>query len=65
MLSLHTQYMINDKGEKHSVVLPMSEWEKVLQALEDYGDIVAYDKAKAKKSDPLDWKIVKKNLTSK
>jgi hypothetical protein len=65
MLSTHTQYVVNEKSEKSSVLLPFSEWEKILLVLEEYDDILAYDKAKVKKSDPLDWETVKKSLASK
>jgi hypothetical protein len=65
MLSLHKQYMVNEKGEKSAVVLPFAEWEKILHLLEEYDDICAYDKAKAQKSDPVDWTDVKNAIIGK
>ncbi len=34
-LNLHTQYITNEKGEKTAVILPISEFEELLEELED------------------------------
>lgn len=61
MLALHEQYLINDKGQRKAVVVPFNEWEKICEILEEYEDIYAYDKAKAKKSHPIALqKVIKK-----
>jgi len=59
MLPLHEKYVVNEKGKKTAIVLPFSEWKKVLEMLEEYEDICAYDKAKA--SNPVSFnKAIKK-----
>lgn len=55
MLALHEQYLVNEKGQKKAIVLPYSEWKKIQDILEEYDDICAYDKAKARKSDPVNF----------
>ena len=42
----NTQYIINNKGENISVILPIKNYERILEKLEDLEDILLYDKAK-------------------
>lgn len=46
MIDLHPEYIIDDRQHKKAVVLPYSEWEKVLEEMEELEDIRAYDAAK-------------------
>jgi len=50
---LSTNYITDDKGKKISVVLPIKQYEHLLEELEELEDIRAYDKAKAKKEKPI------------
>ncbi|MGB3586662.1 MAG: hypothetical protein WBA23_08990 [Tunicatimonas sp.] len=43
---LHHQYITDSKGERISVIVPVKEFEDILQKLEDLEDIYLYDKAK-------------------
>lgn len=47
MLALHEQYVVGPSGEKKSVILGYAEWLKVLDVLEEYEDVLAYDRAKS------------------
>lgn len=47
MKTLHPQYITDNKGKKISVILPLEEYTKILEELEDLEDIRLYDKAKA------------------
>ncbi len=53
MIELHEQYITDEKGIKKAVVIPVSEWQKIVDELEELEDIRAYDEAKAKPSDPI------------
>lgn len=46
MVSLHPEYVVDDKDKRKAVVLPMEEWEKVIDELEELEDIRLYDAAK-------------------
>lgn len=46
MLSVHPQYITDKEGNKISVVLPIKEFELLLEELEDMEDVELYDKAK-------------------
>lgn len=56
MFALHEQYIVDEKGKKQAIVLPYQEWEKIIDILEEYEDICAYDKAKSKTSDAIPFK---------
>lgn len=38
--ALHTQYVIDDTGQKVSVILPVSEFEALMEDLEDLAALV-------------------------
>ncbi len=48
-----TQFLTNEKGEKVAVVISISEYERILEELEELDDIRAYDKAKASGETPV------------
>jgi hypothetical protein len=53
MVGIHPEFVVNDKNEKKAVVLPFSEWQLVMEELEELDDIRAYDKAKSHPSTPI------------
>ncbi len=59
MIALHPEYIINDQHHKTAVILPYSEWEKLLEEIEELEDIRAYDMAKADKDEliPFDQAV--------
>jgi len=63
------QFITNDKGEKVSVILPIKQYLKLLDAIEDNEDIRLYDEVKSRneKRFSLDeylkgWKITNAKL---
>ncbi len=47
MITIHPQYITDNKGKKLSVVLGMQEFKSILEELEELEDIRLYDEAKA------------------
>jgi hypothetical protein len=45
MLTLHHTFVKDPKGKDIGVFLPMSDYQKILELIEDYEDVVAFDKA--------------------
>jgi hypothetical protein len=43
---MQTQFIIDEKGKKIAVILPMSNYKKMLDDLDELEDIKLYDKAK-------------------
>jgi PHD/YefM family antitoxin component YafN of YafNO toxin-antitoxin module len=46
MVKLHPEYVVDGKDKKKAVILPVDEWEKVIDELEELEDIRLYDAAK-------------------
>jgi PHD/YefM family antitoxin component YafN of YafNO toxin-antitoxin module len=46
MVTVHPQYITDTQGKKLSVVLPLDEFETIMEELEELEDIRLYDEAK-------------------
>ena len=46
MITTRHQYIVDRKGQKTSVILPIKDYERMLEELEDIEDIRLYDEAK-------------------
>ncbi len=67
--TIHPQYITDDKGKKISVVIPIEEYQSIMEELEEFEDIRLYDDAKAsdEPSIPIDeaFKIIEAKRNSK
>lgn len=64
MLVLHEKFIVDQNGKKAATILPYNEWKKVVNILEEYEDICAYDQAKSRPLQPVPLKQALKQLTS-
>jgi len=62
---MKSQYVTNAEGEKIAIILPMREYEKMMDDLDEYACIKAYDKAKARKQEFVPAEEVFKAIESK
>ena len=62
MAVIQPQFIVNEKGERISVVLSFAEYSKLLSDLEELDEIRAYDEAKKTKGDFVDAKIAFEEL---
>ncbi|GAB3567182.1 hypothetical protein GCM10027578_17570 [Spirosoma luteolum] len=46
--AIYPQYIVNEHGERVSVVLSIQEWQQMLDELEELDDIRQYDAVKAR-----------------
>ena len=53
MITIHPEYVVDKKKHPKAVLLPLPEWEKVVDELEELDDIRAYDKAKSAANDSI------------
>jgi PHD/YefM family antitoxin component YafN of YafNO toxin-antitoxin module len=44
---MEARYIVDENGKRVSVILPMEEYEHLIETLEDLEDVRAYDGAKA------------------
>jgi len=47
MVAVHPQYVVDEKQHRRAVLLPVSDWERIVEELEELDDIRAFDAAKA------------------
>jgi len=47
MVTVHAQYVVDENSHRKAVLIPVAEWEQILEELEELDDIRAYDAAKA------------------
>lgn len=59
---LEKQYIKDNDGTQIGVILAISEYQALLERLEELEDIIAYDKAKAEPSDPMPFSDFLKQL---
>jgi hypothetical protein len=53
MIRFDEQYLVDEEGNRKAVVVPISSWQQILEALDELDDIRAYDEAKREHSDPI------------
>ena len=51
MIALHPEYIVDTKKHTKAVVIPVKEWNIILDEMEELNDIRVYDVAKADKKD--------------
>ncbi len=52
-MQFHEQYLVDEEGNREAVLLPISSWEQILEALDEIDDIRACDLAKREPSDSI------------
>ncbi len=53
MAMLKERYLVDERGERVAVILPLDEYNKLLEELEELDDLRAYDAAKASGEKPI------------
>jgi len=48
---MKNQFITDDHGQKVAVILPLKDYEKMMDELDEYACIKAYDKVKARKQE--------------
>ena len=47
MVMTHPQYVVDENQQRKAVILPLDEWKRIVEELEELDDIRAYDAAKS------------------
>lgn len=63
--SMRTQFVTDDLGKKIAVILPIDEYKKMVDELEELEDIKLYDSAKKGKQEYLDAEDAFKEIEKK
>lgn len=62
---MKTQFVTDDHGNKLAVILPIKDYQKMLDDLEEADDIKLYDQVKARKEDSMPFSEYLKNRRQK
>lgn len=62
MLTVHPEIVIDRKQRPKAVLLPFSEWNRVMADVEELEDIRAYDRAKARGGEAIPFEQAVKEL---
>lgn len=64
MNAIHPQYITDKDRTKVSVVIPLAEYEQILEELDELDDIRLYDEAKAGKESSIPFDVYVKQRLS-
>jgi PHD/YefM family antitoxin component YafN of YafNO toxin-antitoxin module len=64
MVTLHPEFVVDEKAQKKAVLLPIAEWQRLMEEIEELEDIRAYDKAKAEPDDEVPFEEAVRQLKS-
>lgn len=53
MIPLHPQYVDDESHGTKSVLIPLNEWERIIEDLEELDDLRAYDAAKSEPDEAI------------
>jgi len=53
MISVHPEFVVDEDKRTKAVILPVSEWNKLMNDIEELEDIRAYDNAKAESKESI------------
>ena len=55
MQAIHPEYVVDEKQQRKSIILPLSDWDLIVEELEELNDIRAYDTAKTGSQNALSF----------
>jgi hypothetical protein len=61
-MKLNPQYVINEQGERTGVLLPVEEYHRILEAIEDQLDAADLDESAADETDFVPYDQVREQL---
>ena len=53
MIAVHENYVVDGQGNRKAAIVPIDEWEQILEELEELDDIRTYDKVKNQPSETV------------
>jgi hypothetical protein len=64
---MESQFITDDKGNKISIVIPIEEYQRMMEELEEFHDIKLFDEVKSRneKTQPLEEYVRKRKRTLK
>lgn len=63
MKKIEHQFLTDVNGTKKAVIIPLDEWQKLMDELEELDDIKAYDQAKTSPTSSVPFKEAVKQIS--
>ncbi len=64
MIKIHAEYIVDEKSQKKAVVIPINEWKKIMEEIEELEDIRDYDRAKRAEDEEISFDLAIKEIES-
>ncbi len=65
MLTMHPEYVVDEKAKKKAVLVSFDEWQQLMEAIEELDDIRAYDQAKKEPDDLVPFEEAVRQIKAK
>ena len=65
MLTMHPEYVVDEKARKKAVLVSFDEWQQLMEAIEELDDIRAYDQAKQEPEDLVPFEEAVRQIKAK
>lgn len=65
MIPLHPQFVNDESHGTRSVLIPLNEWERIMEDLEELDDLRAYDAAKSEPDEAIPFEQAVREIRSK
>jgi hypothetical protein len=65
MVILHPEYVVDEHQRRKAVLLPLAEWDRIIEDLEDLDDIRAFDTAKADSQETVPFEQAVREIQGK
>jgi hypothetical protein len=65
MVSIHPEFVVDEKAHKKAVILPFREWKSLMEDLAELEDIRSYDQAKKKRETAIPFEIAVRQIKSR
>lgn len=62
MLTVHPDFVVDEKARKKAVIVPLIEWQQLMEEIEELEDIRAHDKAKTQPDDVVPFEAAVRQI---
>lgn len=65
MIAVHPEFVVDRRARKKAVLVSLSEWQRLMEAIEELEDIRAYDRAKARREPAIPFEEAVRQIKAK
>ncbi len=64
MIDINHDYIVDEKSEKKAVIIPISDWKRIITKIEELEDIQMYDAVKSKNEETIPFEQAVQEIES-